>query len=158
MPTETTVVELQRTPSYALGTVGHLAVAVFHDAGTVAQLEAMDTLLRELAQKHGRAAMLTVITTLKASPSPEVRQRAVQLSDRRGSTTPSVLVLTATGLGAVLFRAFMGGLALVAPNSSSRRVVKSVADGVAYLGEELVGVGPSPHALTAAIEAFAARR
>lgn len=158
MATELDVVEVQRTPSFALGHVDRLAVAVFHDVTTVEQLEALEGLVRQLQAKHGHAVVLTVITQLKRAPPPEVRKRAVELSDSRGATTPSVLVLKATGLGAVLFRGFMATLALLAPNASTSRVVKSSADGVQALGEHLTGVGPSPQALAEAIDRFAALR
>lgn len=156
--TSTDLIEVVRTPTFALGRLGHLGVVVFHDAASLADLDAMEKLMSELEAQHPAAALMTVVTKLKAPPTPEVRARSAQLTQRQAPRTTSVLVLSATGLGAVIFRAFMAALALVAPNIAAQRIVRTVADGVATLGEAVTGLAASPQALTAAIERFVAPR
>ncbi len=153
-----TIEEVHRTQSFRLGRCGRLVVAVFHDSGSVAELDARVALQKKVIAEDGSHVMMTIIPSLRRPVDPDVRTRAAALAREEPQLNEgSILVVTATGLGAVLFRGFMATMALVVPSIGKQKIVKSVDEAVHHVWGRLgIAREEVPH-LVAAVSAFASQ-
>jgi hypothetical protein len=143
-----------------VGAVGPLYLCVFHQSATVERLELLERLQADLLTRQPRLYALNVITGASIqAPGPEVRVKSAALQTRFDATTvASATVLTMRGLGAVIARGFLAGLALVAGGSRPTEVFRTVAEGVVWISR-LPGAPPelaASRTLVADVEAFVA--
>ena len=154
------VTELGRLPGFRVGAVGPLYICVFHQSATLERLELLEQRQAALLVSQPRLYALNVVVgTSILAPGPEVRLKSAALQTRFDDTTvASATVLAVRGLGAVIARGFLAGLALVAGASKPTQVFKTVAEAVTWLAR-LPGA-PSQLAanrdLVADVEAFVA--
>ncbi|MBK7865000.1 MAG: hypothetical protein IPJ65_41655 [Archangiaceae bacterium] len=148
--------EVARTPTFRLARSGKLVVAVYHGPGTVSDLDALVALQLKVIAELGSQVSMTVITTLREMPKPEVREKVVAVGREHPELGKgALLVLTAKGIGAVLFRTFMAATGLLSHTVSQVTTVRTVAEAVEARRAELgLPSDAAVAALTAEIEAY----
>lgn len=122
----------------------------------LADIEALWKHRNALRDQFGKVVVFTVVTKLTGQPSAEVRARAQEMSLETANSS-SVTVIMGAGLSAVLVRGFMAALALIAPNTSSQRIAKTIGDGLRLAESEVAGPVTLSE-MEQAIEAFVAAR
>jgi hypothetical protein len=106
----------------------------------------------------GRFTSLSVIRRVTVPGSVEVRDKTKQMTDRFDKhLRASAIVLTASGLAAVLARAFLVGFSLVANPSAPLKTFRTIREGLVWLAS-VEGQEPgfvASNELISALERFA---
>ncbi len=129
------ITELGHLEGFRVGAVGPLFITVFHELATLERLRLLEALQRQVLTAHPKVFTLTVIVGSSITPpGPEVREFAASLQKQfDGTTAASATVLAARGLGAVIARGFLAGLALITAGAKPTQVFKTVEDAVRWL-------------------------
>jgi hypothetical protein len=129
------IVELGRLPGFRVGAAGALLVTVFRETANAERLTLLEELQGRFVKDHPRMFALNVIVGERMqAPDANLRERAAALQKRfDSSTAAAVTVLAVKGLGAVLARGFLAGLALVSSGSKPTQVFKTTAEALAWL-------------------------
>jgi hypothetical protein len=152
------VTELGRLSGFRVGAAGSLVIAIFKDTATVERLHLLDRVQTEFARQHPKLYTLNVVVGASIkSPEAEVREVSAALQAKFNDTTAaSATVLAVKGLGAVIARGFLAGLALASGGSTPTKVFKTVPEATTWL-QGLPGVPidlMTRRDLAAEIEAF----
>jgi len=131
------VSELGRLPGFRVGAIGPLFICVFHRTATLERLELLQRLQTEHLTRVPKLYALNVITGESLqSPGPGVREKSAALQiEFDDKTVAAGTVLCMRGLGAVIARGFLAGLALISGGSKPTEVFKTVAEGALWMSK-----------------------
>jgi hypothetical protein len=101
---------LYKTPRLHLARSGCLVVSHFSQVADTASLQATETAFQKVVKEHGRLVTITVMagSTVTSKVPDDVKVRAAAIL--RGVEDPliaNVMVITGSGLGTTILRAFM---------------------------------------------------
>ncbi|MFZ5445815.1 MAG: hypothetical protein ACOZQL_37835 [Myxococcota bacterium] len=111
-----------------------LVVAQFLSAGTVAGLDELERVEREVIERHGRVSLMISAAPSMERISPEVRQRAAQLTTAfEGKLLGLAIVIPGSGLGAAMLRTVVMAINLLSRSTLHAKSFATASDALAFL-------------------------
>ena len=130
----TQIETIAKAPDFRMGAYGPIIVTVYRGGANAASLRLLDQYQTEMLTRHPKLFTFAIVVgdTLTA-PTAEVRQFSSKLQEKYGSrSTGAAVVITVSGLAAVVARGFMAALSLITPPVMNQKTFKTVRDAVAW--------------------------
>ncbi len=128
------VTKLAETAGFRVGHAGPLVMMVFDGKTSLDQMDLLEQALTTVIMHHARYSTLALLSAPIFEKQPKgLNQRAQEIENRfERHIASKAMVVTPTGLAAVMIRSFLAAQSLMARNIPTR-VFKSVNEGTAWL-------------------------
>lgn len=129
------ITSLYESADAKFGAVGPLLLARYR-ATTLASLDAWDVAEAQLLTQHEKISTLTVIGQMEGllKVDEAVRTRSAELGKKYdGKVLGSAIVVSATGLSAVMVRTFLSGFFLLSRAETPMKTFKTLPEGFTWL-------------------------
>lgn len=130
------VIKTYESVEARLGTSGPLLLALYRGTTSPAMLDELERAQDALLLKYPRISTITVIGQASGllKVDEAVRTRSVELGKKfDGKVLGSAIVVSATGLGAVMVRTFLSGFFLLSRAETPMKTFSKITDGLTWL-------------------------
>ncbi len=134
VPLAHNVTLLAENEGFRVGHAGPLVLMFFDGRSTLTQMDLLEGALAKVVEQHSRYSTLAVLAAPLLEKLPAgLNERAQAIEDRfEKHIVSKAMVVTRTGLAAVMIRSFLAAQSLMARNIPTR-VFKTVDDGALWL-------------------------
>ncbi len=128
------VTPLGETDGFRIGHAGPLVMMVFDGKAALEQMDLLEQALATVIRTHPRYSSFAVLSAPMIESLPKgLNERAQEIENRfEPHIVSKAMVVTRTGLAAVMIRSFLAAQSLMARNIPTR-VFKTVDDGVEWV-------------------------
>lgn len=124
------------SPEVRFGTSGPLLVSLYRGTTSPSMLDELERMQDALLLKYPRISTITVIGQASGllKVDEAVRTRSVELGKKfDGKVLGSAIVVSATGLGAVMVRTFLSGFFLLSRAETPMKTFSKITEGMGWL-------------------------
>ena len=127
---------IYRTPRLHIARSGCVVVNYFTQVSDMASLNAAEAALKKVAKEQGRLVAITYMSgaTVTAKVPDEVKEKAASLlRSVEEHLITSVMVVTGTGIGVTILRAFMTAFAIFSKVKRPQKCVSNLDEALAWV-------------------------